>query len=133
MDIAWFRDLSVIVLAIVVVTMVIVIGVIAIKLYRRARPIIDSVKATAANMQEITSFVKEAVVKPMFTTSVSGCLLAGLPAVISLLLAAGTSSCSFWVACWGLLFSSALFSADGSARSVLPQSWQVSRCRAGSK
>ena len=65
MDIAWFRDLSVIVLAIVVVTVVVILGVIAIKFYRRARPIIDSVKATAANMQEISSFVKEAVVKPI--------------------------------------------------------------------
>ena len=65
MDIAWFRDLSVIVLAIVVVTMVIVMGVIAIKFYRRARPIIDSIKATAANVEEISSFVKEAVVKPI--------------------------------------------------------------------
>jgi hypothetical protein len=65
MDIAWFRDLSVIILAIVVVTMVIVMGVIAIKFYRRARPIIDSVKATAANVQEISSFFKEMVVKPI--------------------------------------------------------------------
>lgn len=65
MDIAWFRDLSVIVLAIVVVTMVIVMGVIAIKFYRRAKPIIDSIKATAANVQEISSFVKEAVAKPI--------------------------------------------------------------------
>ena len=69
MDIAWFRDLSVIVLAIVVVTGVIIIGVIAIKLYRRARPIIDSIKATAANVQEISSFVKEAVIKPIMCMS----------------------------------------------------------------
>ena len=65
MNIAWFRDLSVIVLAIGVVTMVIILGVIALKLYRRVRPIIDSVKTTAANVQEISAFVKEAVVKPI--------------------------------------------------------------------
>lgn len=74
MDIAWFRDLSIIVLAVGVVTMVIVIGVIAIKLYRRARPIVDSIKATAVNIQEIASFVKEAVVKPIVcvTTIIEG-------------------------------------------------------------
>jgi len=65
MDIAWFRDVSVIVLAVVVVAIGIVIGVIAIKLYRRVKPVVDSIKATAANVKEISSFVKEAVVKPL--------------------------------------------------------------------
>jgi hypothetical protein len=69
MDIAWFRDLSVIILAIVVVTGVIIIAVIAIKLYHRAKPIIDSIKATAATVQEISSFVKEAVIKPIMCLS----------------------------------------------------------------
>jgi hypothetical protein len=69
MDIAWFRDLSIIILAVVVVTMVIIMGVIAIKLYRRARPIIDSIKATVANVQEISSFLKEVVVKPIMWLS----------------------------------------------------------------
>jgi len=74
MDIAWFRDLSVIVLAIVVVTAVVIFAVIAVKLYRRARPIIDSIKAAAANVQEISSFVKEAVIKPIIcmTTIIQG-------------------------------------------------------------
>jgi tellurite resistance protein TehA-like permease len=69
MDIAWFRDLSVIVLAIGVVIMAIIMAVIALKLYRKIRPIIDSVKATAANVQEISAFVKEAVVKPIICIS----------------------------------------------------------------
>lgn len=69
MDIAWFRDLSVIILAVVVVTMVIIMGVIAVKFYRRARPIMDSIKATAANVQEISSFLKEVVVKPIMWLS----------------------------------------------------------------
>ncbi len=38
---------------------------IAVKLYRRARPIIDAVKVTAANVQEVSSFAKKAVVEPL--------------------------------------------------------------------
>jgi len=65
MDIGWFRDLVICISGLVVTVVVIFIAVLAFALYRRVRPILDSVQATSATVREITSMVKGEVVKPM--------------------------------------------------------------------
>lgn len=65
MDIAWFRDLVICIWGSVLTLVVIFIAVLAYLLYNKIKPILNSVQATSANIQEISSTVKDEVVKPV--------------------------------------------------------------------
>ena len=53
MDITWYRDLAIIILVIVAAGALVVITVLAISLYRRVKPILDSAKAIVQTVQEV--------------------------------------------------------------------------------
>ena len=65
MDIAWFRDLVICISGLVVTVVVIFIAVLAYLLYNRARSVMDSIKATSATINEISSAVRDEIVKPV--------------------------------------------------------------------
>jgi hypothetical protein len=65
MDIEWFRDLVICISGLVVTLVVIFIAVLAYLLYNRARTLMDSIKATSATINEISSAVRDEVVKPV--------------------------------------------------------------------
>jgi len=64
-SIEWFRDLAISILGLGVTIVVIFIGVLAFLLYRKLRPILDSVKATARTVENISSTVEEEVSRPL--------------------------------------------------------------------
>jgi hypothetical protein len=74
MDIGWFRDLVICISGLVVTVVAIFIAVLAYLLYNKIRPVLDSMKATSATLHEITSTVKDEVVKPVvqFATLIRG-------------------------------------------------------------
>jgi len=74
MDIGWFRDLVICISGLVITVVVIFIAVLAYLLYSKIRPVLDSMKATSATLREITSTVKDEVVKPavQFVTLIRG-------------------------------------------------------------
>ena len=65
MDIAWFRDLVICISGLVVTLVIIFIAVLAYLLYNRARSVMDSIKATSATINEISSAVRDEIVKPV--------------------------------------------------------------------
>jgi hypothetical protein len=65
MDIGWFRDLVICIFGLVTTLVVIFIAVLAYLLYSKMRPVLNSMKATSATLQEITATVKDEVVKPI--------------------------------------------------------------------
>ena len=64
MGIDWFRDLIICIFGLVATGVLIFIAVLLFSLYRRTRSILNSIKVTAANIQGISSYVGEGVVKP---------------------------------------------------------------------
>jgi hypothetical protein len=74
MDIGWFRDLVICISGLVITVVVIFIAVLTYLLYSKIRPVLDSMKATSATIHEITSTVKDEVVKPavQFVTLICG-------------------------------------------------------------
>lgn len=65
MDIAWYRDLVICVWGLVFTVVVILFGVLACLLYVRVRAILNSVRATSANVHEISTAVKDEIVGPL--------------------------------------------------------------------
>jgi len=65
MDIAWFRDLVICISGLVVTVVVIFIAVLSYLLYSRARSVLDSVKATSATINEISSAVRDEIIRPV--------------------------------------------------------------------
>ena len=65
MDIGWFRDLAIVILAVVATGVLVVITVLAFSLYRRIRSILNSGKSVAKTVQQISSYAGEEVVKPV--------------------------------------------------------------------
>jgi len=65
MDIGWFRDLVICIWGLVFTVVVIFIAVLAYLLYNKARSLMDSIKATSATINEISSAVRDEVVKPV--------------------------------------------------------------------
>ena len=65
MDIGWFRDLVICISGLVVTVVVIFIAVLAYLLYNKARSLMDSIKATSATINEISSAVRDEIVKPV--------------------------------------------------------------------
>ena len=74
MDIGWFRDLVICISGLVVTVVVIFIAVLAYLLYNKIRAVLNSMKVTSAILHEITSTVKDEVVKPVvqFATLIRG-------------------------------------------------------------
>ena len=65
MSIDWFRDLVVCIFGLVATGVFILVAVLSYSLYRRARPILDSIKTTSRTIQGISSYVGEEAVKPV--------------------------------------------------------------------
>ncbi|NQT05708.1 MAG: hypothetical protein HQ577_06850 [Dehalococcoidia bacterium] len=65
MSIEWFRDLAIVIVGFGVTIVVISVGVLAFMLYRKLRPILDSVKSTAKRIEDISTIVEEEVSRPL--------------------------------------------------------------------
>ena len=65
MSIDWFRDLVICISGLVATGVLIFIAVLAYLLYRRAKPILDSIKTTSKTVQGISSYVGDEVAKPL--------------------------------------------------------------------
>ncbi len=65
MSIEWFRDLAIVILGLGVTIVAIFIGVLAFLLYRKFRPILNSLKATTKTVENISSCVEEEVSRPL--------------------------------------------------------------------
>jgi hypothetical protein len=63
--IGWFRDLVIIIFGLVGAGFLIIIAVIALTLFRRLKMILDSLKVTSANIEEISAVAKEQIVRPI--------------------------------------------------------------------
>ena len=65
MSIEWFRDLAIVILGLGVTIVAVFIGVLAFLLYRKFRPILNSLKATTKTVENISSCVEEEVSRPL--------------------------------------------------------------------
>ena len=65
MDIGWFRDLVICISGLVVTGVVIFIAVLSYLFYNRARSVLDSIKATSATINEISSAVRDEIIRPV--------------------------------------------------------------------
>ena len=65
MDIAWFRDLIIVIFGIGATAAVVIMVVLAFILYFRIKPILDSIKAITKTIERVTTSVEEEVAKPI--------------------------------------------------------------------
>lgn len=65
MDIAWFRDLIIVIFGICAILAVIILTVLALVLYFRIRPVIDSVKKVTKTVERVTASIEEGVAGPV--------------------------------------------------------------------
>ena len=65
MTIEWFRDLTIIIYGLVGAIFLISIGIMAFVLFRRLKVILDSLKVTSSNIQEISTVAKEQIITPI--------------------------------------------------------------------
>ena len=65
MSIDWFRDLIICIFGLVAIGLSIFITVLLFSLYRRVRPILESIRTTSATIEGISSCVGQEVVKPL--------------------------------------------------------------------
>ena len=65
MEIEWFRDLVICIFGIGATVVIILMGVLAILLYSKIKPILDSSKATVKTVENISSCVEEEVARPL--------------------------------------------------------------------
>jgi hypothetical protein len=65
MSIDWFRDLIICISGLVLVGVLISVAVMAYSLYRRAKYILDSMKATSVAIQGMSFYVRDEVAKPL--------------------------------------------------------------------
>ena len=65
MSIEWFRDLIIIIFGIATTVVLIIIAVLLYSLYRKTSSLLDSLKATSATIQGISSYVGDEIVKPL--------------------------------------------------------------------
>jgi len=61
----WFRDLAIVILGFGVTIVAICIGILAIMLYRKLKPILDSAKSTVKRVENISATVEEEVSRPL--------------------------------------------------------------------
>ncbi len=65
MGIDWFRDLIICIFGIVAAGVLIFLAVLSYSLYRRVKSILDSTRAAASNIQDISSYMGEEIIKPL--------------------------------------------------------------------
>ena len=65
MDIVWLRDLAIVIFAFEAIIVVLIIGILALMIYRKLKPILDSVKATTKTVENISSCVEQEVTRPL--------------------------------------------------------------------
>ncbi len=65
MSIDWFRDLVICIFGLVATGVLVFIAVLSYSLYRRTKPILESIKTRATTVQAISSYVGEELVKPV--------------------------------------------------------------------
>jgi hypothetical protein len=65
MTIGWLRDLVIIIYGLVSVAFLAFIGYMAFSLFRRSEVILDSLKVTSANIEEISTVAREQMVRPI--------------------------------------------------------------------
>ncbi len=65
MGIEWVRDLAIVVLGFGVTLVVLVIGILALMMYCKLKPILDSAKSTAKRVENISATVEEEVSRPL--------------------------------------------------------------------
>ena len=65
MTIEWLRDLILIIWGIAGIAVTLTIGILAVMLYHRIRPALDSIKATTKTVENITSVVSDEVAGPL--------------------------------------------------------------------
>jgi len=65
MDIGWFRDLVICIAGLVITGVVIFIAVLSYLLYSKARSVMNSIEATSTTIHEISSAVKDEIVRPV--------------------------------------------------------------------
>ncbi len=65
MSIEWFRDLAIVILGLGVTIVVISLGILAWLLYRKLKPILDSVKATTRTVEKFSATVEEEIYQPL--------------------------------------------------------------------
>ena len=65
MTIEWFRDLIISIWGVVAMGVLIFIAVLSYLLYRRIKPIVESLKATSKTIQSVTSYAGDEVAKPL--------------------------------------------------------------------
>ena len=65
MSIEWFRDLVVCIFGLGATVAIVFIGVLAFLLYRKIRPVLDSLKATTKTVENISSCVEKEVATPL--------------------------------------------------------------------
>ncbi len=65
MDVVWFRDLIICISGAVTVIVSIFVAVLVCLFYRRVKAALDSFETTSKNIQEVTSTVRDQVIKPV--------------------------------------------------------------------
>ena len=65
MGIEWVRDLAIVVLGFGVTIVVIFIGILALVMYLKLKPILDSAKSTAKRVENISTTIEEEVSRPL--------------------------------------------------------------------
>jgi len=63
--IEWFRDLALVILGFGVTIVVIFIGILALMMYLKLKPILNSAKSTAKRVENISATVEEEVSRPL--------------------------------------------------------------------
>jgi hypothetical protein len=63
--IEWLRDLAIIIYGLVGAIFLVIIGIMAFALFRRLEGILDSLKVTSCNIQEISTVAREQMVRPI--------------------------------------------------------------------
>jgi hypothetical protein len=64
-SIEWFRDLVLCIFGLGVTATVIFLAVLAFRIYRRLRPVLDSMRATTRTMENLSSCVEVEVARPL--------------------------------------------------------------------
>ena len=65
MGIEWFRDLAIVILGLGVTIVVIFIGILALMMYLKLKPILNAAKSTAKRVENISATVEEEVSRPL--------------------------------------------------------------------
>ena len=65
MTIEWLRDFTIIIYGLVGAIFLIIVGIMAFALFSRLKVILDSLKVTSSNIQEISTVAREQIVRPI--------------------------------------------------------------------